>query len=374
MEVNNNGMHSMAFEVSKQEASFNPNTDEIYKEIDRNLHVFESDAGGTTTTYYSMEFDNPLYLIEKLVEEIEKGRKAFSTALDKRGCMKPLALAKYFSMMNRFLSLYSASKVYTPHIDLFFETFMIKHGVMPPDFSTNPDAYSSLFKMKEGEFFNQLIEEISDMASQRTFKRKLYARTEAINRGLASAVEYLNALYDRYARLLVLRVDFGFRTENPLLPHTVGLLEAQENLARFFNNKRSKKLYTNLVGYIWRLEYGKEKGYHFHLFFFFDGSKAHKDEYLASEIGADWIDVTGGKGIYYNCNAHKQKYKRLGIGMISHDDKEMRQTLLDVLAYMHKEDQTLREKHTDKTHGWGRGTMPRPRMGMLGKPRRKPSC
>jgi len=370
MNASHNAMQSMVFEGSKQESIVNSTNYEIYKAIDQNLHVFESDAAGTQTTYISLDYGNPLYLIEQFVEKIEKGEKAFSIDLDKCGCMKRLALATYFPIMNHFLAQYCPSKVYSPRVDLFFEMVLVKHGLMVGDFSQNPDAYSPLFKKKEGEFFNELILETFDMALRRAFKRRLYARTEAVNRGLESAKTYVNALYERYARLLVLRVDFGFRTENPLLPHTVGLQEAQEHLARFFNNKRGKKLYANHVGYIWRLEYGKEKGYHFHLFFFFDGSKAHKDEYLASKIGADWIDVTQGKGIYYNCNAHKQKYKRLGIGMIAHDDEEKRRNLLDVLAYMHKEDQTLREKYSDKTHGWGRGTMPRLRQGLLGRPRK----
>lgn len=364
-------MHSIASEINEQEGILNTTTYEIYKAINRNLNVFESDAAGTRTTYLGIEFDNLLYLIEKFVEEIEKGKKAFSSDFNKHGCMKHLELAKYFLMMNAFSALYCPSKIYSPHVDLFFVTFRIKYGDMIGDFSKNPDAYSGLFNKKEGEYFNQFIEEIYEMTLQRIFKRKLYARMEAFRRGHSSSNGYLDALFERYARLLVLRIDFGFRTENPQLPHTVGLLDAQEHLSRFLNNKRGKKLYTNLKGYIWRLEYGKEKGYHFHLFFLFDGSKAHKDEYLANEIGADWIKITSGKGIYHNCNAHKQRYKRLGIGMISHDEEEKRRNLLEVLAYMHKEDQTLREKYTDKTHGWGRGAMPQKRTAANGRPRTK---
>jgi hypothetical protein len=56
--------------------------------------------------------------------------------------------------------------------------------------------------------------------------------------------------------------------------------------------------------------------------------------------------------------------------MISHDDEEKRRNLLEVLAYMYKEDQTLREKHADKTHGWGRGTTPSARQNRRGRPRR----
>lgn len=34
-----------------------------------------------------------------------------------------------------------------------------------------------------------------------------------------------------------------------------------------------------MVGHIWKLEEGTTKGYHFHLMFFFDGSKVQHDAY-----------------------------------------------------------------------------------------------
>jgi hypothetical protein len=369
MEENQQDTHGMNSNIHELGDTLKPTTYQIYKAIDWDSNIFTTDVDGKMTTCIGIEYGNLLYKIEEFVEAIIKGEKAFSTELNKRGCMKHLALAKYFDMVDAFLALHSANKAYSLHVELFFATFVIKHGLTHGDLGRNPDAYSPQFKKKQGEVFNQLIGEISAMASQRAFKRKLYARAEAISRGRTSGKEYIDALYARYARLLVLRIDFGFRTETPLLPHPVSLQEAQEHLARFFNNKRGKKLYASLKGYIWRLEYGKEKGYHFHLFFFFDGSRVHKDEFLASEIGNDWIKVTEGKGIFHNCNAHKQKYKRLGIGMISHDDEEKRRNLLDVLAYLYKQNQILREKYADKTHGWGRGTKPSARQRAIGRPR-----
>lgn len=42
------------------------------------------------------------------------------------------------------------------------------------------------------------------------------------------------------------------------------------------------------VGYVWKLEYGPEKGYHMHLLVFFDGSMVRKDQALAYLIGKYW--------------------------------------------------------------------------------------
>ena len=348
----------------------NPNAYQIYREIDENSNIFDIESEGGNITHIGGDFGNLIYEIEKLMQQIREGKYAFLDNRDSKGKMKPSALAGYLPLMNALLKPHSLSKIYSPSVALFFDICIIKYGLMPGDFCGNPNAYSPVFKMNQGEFFNKLIGEFNVAMLQREFKRKVYARKEAIERGRKSGEEYIGALFEKCARLLVIRVDFGFHSAKPLLSHTTTLNEAQKYFSRFLNNKRGKKLYANVVGYIWRLEYGKEKGYHYHLIFFFDGSKAHKDEYLASKIGEDWIRVTDGKGIYHNCNAHKQKYKRLGIGMISHDDREKRQNLLNVLAYMHKQEQTLREKHLSKTHCWGRGTLPKARRNGAGRPRR----
>lgn len=364
--------------------SINPNSKEfgdplnatfydIYKTIDQNSNTITIEKDGSVKHFYGMELGSVIFRIEEFVRAIIKSNKAFLISSN-RCVTKRLSLAKYFDMVNSHLALYSSEKIYDPHVELFFQTFVIKYNLQNGDFGPNPNTYILKFKMSQGELFNQLVEEISIATNTREFKRKLYARKEAIRRGLKSARKYIEALFARNSRLLVLRVDFGFRNTDLIVPHTVGLQEAQTHLSRFLNNKRGKTLFANLKGYIWRLEHGREKGHHFHFFFFFDGSKVHKDEYLAHEIGKDWIKVTDGKGIYHNCNANKQKYKRLGIGMISHDDTEKRRILLEVVEYMYKEDQKLREKYAAKTHSWGRGAMADTRSSGLGRPRRvKPS-
>ena len=346
------------------------NAFQVYQSIDYNSNTFDVEHEGEKIPCLGIDFGNLLYEIERLMQAIRDGKRAFVDKKGRNPKLKAAALGGYLPMMNALLKLHSLSKIYSPSVALFFDVCITKYGLMPGDFCGNPNAYSPVFQMTQGEFFNKLIEEFYVAMSQRGFKRKMYARNEAIERGRRSGEEYIGALFEKWSRLLVIRIDFGFHSDKPLLPHTTRLHEAQEHLLRFLNNKRGKRLYASVVGYIWRLEYGKEKGYHYHLIFFFDGSKVRKDEYIASKIGEDWIEVTDGKGIYHNCNAHKQKYKRLGIGMISHEDREKRQNLLNVLAYMHKEEQTLREKHLSKTHCWGRGALPKARRSGAGRPRR----
>ena len=61
-------------------------------------------------------------------------------------------------------------------------------------------------------------------------------------------------------------------------------------------------------------------------------------------IGEHWKNsVTEGRGRFYNCNANKQRYKNVGIGMISYDQSDRIDVLKNkVGAYLTKVDYWVR--------------------------------
>jgi hypothetical protein len=89
-----------------------------------------------------------------------------------------------------------------------------------------------------------------------------------------------------------------------------------------------------------------------------------------------------GRGGYWNCNAEKSRYKRLGIGMIEHDDQQKREVLLrDVISYLAKTDQQLRSSKLssdqndqdaakDQLRLFVTGQIPQKRVGKAGRKRR----
>ncbi|MNF98191.1 hypothetical protein D3C84_810450 [compost metagenome] len=98
-------------------------------------------------------------------------------------------------------------------------------------------------------------------------------------------------------------------------------------------------MFDDMVGYIWKLEHGPEKGFHYHVMFFFDGAKVREDITKAIQIGRYWTNVvTRGRGLYYNCNAAKRIYKSCGIGMVDHTNVQMRQGLQNAVVYLTKTD------------------------------------
>lgn len=173
-------------------------------------------------------------------------------------------------------------------------------------------------------------------------------------RNAASATHYINHLFDRYSKLLVLRIDLGYKKATFNKKNIdKDYAQIQNDRDRFFNNMRHNALFKRKVGYISKLEYGLDKGFHYHLILFFDGSKAQRDQYLASKICQYWNEnITQGQGNAFNCHAKKDKYRFMGIGKISYTDTVLRNNLIQhVVRYLIKPDLFARLVMPNKTKG-----------------------
>jgi hypothetical protein len=344
---------------------------EMYQAADYDANVFTVEEGGELITVYGADYQSPLFSIEKFVDGASKGKKAFINERSASGKekLRHLDLASNYQSFNKFISAYSPNKIFSANVELFFE-ICVEQNLTYDSLPKEPSAFSHRYKQTGAEIFNDFIGAIAKKASTPEFKRKVYSREYNAVRNLRSASKYVSDLFSRYSRLLVVRVDFGFKIDVANQLRGVTVTEAQTFLDRFLNNRRGNSLFSDLKGYIWKLESGKEKGYHFHFFLFFGGDKVKKDEHYGKMIGEYWCKVTNGLGIYHNCNANKQKYRRCGIGMVDHSDIEMQGNLLYALKYLFKKEQYLREKFNSKTRVFGRGEKPSQRMSRAGRPRK----
>ncbi|HHX6518086.1 TPA: YagK/YfjJ domain-containing protein [Pseudomonas aeruginosa] len=211
---------------------------------------------------------------------------------------------------------------------------------------------------------NSCVEEIRSEVRSSRFQSKLNRYHRSGNKNFNGINKYIDALFGVYSRLLVLRVDLSYRKEFS----GVSLERAIEDRDRLFCNARSNKIFSDMVGYIWKLEHEMRKGFHFHAMFFYDGSKVREDITRAQRIGEYWKrEITGSRGIYHNCNASKVNYKSCGIGMIKHDDAMTIELLRKAAVYLTKSDLYMKIKTTRR--GMGRGKMP-PKSSGLGRPRK----
>jgi hypothetical protein len=213
---------------------------------------------------------------------------------------------------------------------------------------------------------NEFVQLIRKKTSRKDFRRRFADRKFGVQENFKKGQALIDALFRRYARLAVIRIDFNYRTEHP-----TSLEQTKKDLDRLLNNGRNTEIFHTVVGYIWHLEWAFLSGWHWHVMFFLDGSKTWKDTYVAHQMGKYWEGpITEGRGRHHNCNADKNKYKRIGIGMISHDDADKRDVLVNVvLRYLTKVDELARPRLRAGTKTFGTSQMPEPHPG-TGRKRR----
>lgn len=192
-------------------------------------------------------------------------------------------------------------------------------------------------------------------------------------RNRKSAEKYINDLFDIYSKLLVVRIDISYR-DSEKVKVSVDRIRADRN--RFFNNMRHNQLFKNRVGFISKLEYGLDKGWHYHLILFFNGAKVQNDWYLAKRICSYWREsITHGKGVAFNCHDKISDYKYKGIGKIAYKDVEMRANLINYVSkYLIKPDlfaRVIPPVTGGRHHVFERGQQP-VRISKSGRPRLGP--
>lgn len=182
-----------------------------------------------------------------------------------------------------------------------------------------------------------------------------------------SLLGYISSLIHMRSKLLVIRVDLGFRA------HSQGSHNAEyarEQFNRFMNNRRRNSIFANEIGYAWALEFGNNgqmkssgKGFHYHCIFFFDGHKSNHDIMIGHQIGEYWMNtIADGTGVYYNSNKDKEELRRkgcpVGIGMTHRNNPEEVAAMTYMATYLLKEESNIQQflpEHLRRFRTFGRG-------------------
>lgn len=192
-------------------------------------------------------------------------------------------------------------------------------------------------------------------------------------KNLEGILAYIDSLFEHYARLLVVRLDLGYQ-KGHVITNNEDILrkydQAKHDFQHFLKNLKRHKLFEHKVGHIWKLEYGPDKGFHYHLYLFFDGSKVKDDVLKAFQVGDYWVySIARGLGVSWNCNLHKDQYPQCGIGMINHNDFEKINYLKQAVSYLVKIDHYVRMMTPEDSINFGRGQILPPRTDGPGRPR-----
>lgn len=346
---------------------------DIFEGVDYDVNTYMTEHEGKELFVIGEGFNHghALFGMDDFVRKVESSKGfGFKVSKNTKGKtqLEELALGKYFSSLNYWTGelLQYPPDIFTmsPHVGVFADACRELH-LMEETF-TRP-AVIHRPGVTGADLYNTLITCIREKTKTAVFKKRCKASENNYRRNLKSYTGYFNALLNRWSRLLVLRVDLYFPTEPAGFISVEKAHVAREN---FLNNMRSNSLFTDLKGLIWKLEFGRDRGHHFHFIFMF-GAQRKQDEWIGEEIGKYWMARIAPGGSYNNCNKYPNKYKRRGVGEINHDDAQKREMfLVEVLGYLIKQDQCLMVKPS-KGRSIGRMEMPKARTSAAGRPRKK---
>lgn len=227
------------------------------------------------------------------------------------------------------------------------------------------------------DMLNKLVGEIRSRMKCKSFNKawKNYKRGAAETRRVLT--EMVNGAFKKYAKILVVRLDLSYKkiSYRPLDQQNINHSDVGRNLRSLLTDLKGKLFKDRLITYAWKLEYGPLRGYHYHVFFFFDGSRCRQDIDIANQIGEHWtLAITKGSGSYFNCNAIKDKYPLPGIGMIDHRDWWRIDNLKNkALEYLVKVDYYIRPIAGKRIRTLGTGASLKSYAPKKGRPRGIPS-
>ncbi|WP_323883463.1 YagK/YfjJ domain-containing protein [Aeromonas caviae] len=201
-------------------------------------------------------------------------------------------------------------------------------------------------------------------ASKSQLQRKRLKNLRRVEkRNQRSIATYINSLFAQHAKLLFVRLDIGYRE---IHYHQLTANNTTHDLRHYLSVIQRQFKY--LVGYIWKIEYGADRRFHFHLTFIFNGAEHQQDVSLGKALGEQWETITDGQGNYYNCNSRRVQYQEWGtdgIGMVHYADNDKQALLLSALGYLTKSDEQILTTLPAGRRTFGRMEVPvaRPRTG-----------
>ena len=320
----------------------------------------------------------PLWDIHRFVEQVLATEKpGFLICAQQNGkrTIRELVLAWHFKLIRSYIERIPPNGKPSPLIALFQECCAemgLHSGFTRP-------GYCDEKGIIEAERYNSLLALIRSKAS--TIKRYEEAKQYVSNydqRMFKRLKKYIDQLFLLHPKLLVVRLDLEYQKDHA---EFVTLKQAQQDISRFISHRRWNKLFEHCVGFIIAREHGKNGcGFHFHCILFFNGHKRREDINLAKAIGEEYWEgritrlacdgeTSDTRGRYFNCNAKRDDYRYLGIGLISHADEIKRSNLLYALIYVTKDDQGLEGLAPRKTKTITRGLLSRRSKAKNGRKR-----
>ena len=224
--------------------------------------------------------------------------------------------------------------------------------------STTKHTTIELEQMRQ--FLSHFLQDLRERLLSPSCKLVINQQQSKANRSYRSMCQYVEALFAKQARQVVIRVDVGYGKDT-----NITLEQFECDLEKLFEHTRTKPIFAYLNGFICKIEYGVSKKHHAHLLLFFDSSK--RNGYgawnIAQGICEHWCkNVASAQGTSRNVHNDAKKYEKLGIlgiGTIHVSDTKMMNNLKNhVVSYLCNRKQFIKPKNRPNMKLLRRGNMP----------------
>ena len=265
-----------------------------------------------------------------------------------------------------------------PHVKLLIdavEFYQIRKSNLEEAFSMFDSDNYELDVNVHMDNLNEFIDYIRQGGKAKEVRKIVRNFKRNANNCLDSVNFLIDQLFERHGTILVIRVDLAYKKELNNLNHIEQMYsQVKADREHLFKNIRSNhNLFGDgYLGYIWKLEYGFFKGFHYHFMFFYNGALVREDITKAWLIGRYWETViTNGRGTHYNCNLNKDVYKYCGIGKIKWNDFEGIANIKRAAQYLTKADYYVKMLAEEGDRTFGRSE-PDEFSNIPGRPRHYP--
>lgn len=283
--------------------------------------------------------NNPLKVMGIQYEYADKELQQLFKQLFRQGCE---SLEQYDCEHNRVV-LQAFNEVLKPVYHADFEFIYLND----PMTITNLDGTTRIGVF--AELLDQFVERTYWLTQEKEFKYQQKKRKDRARNQFESAKQCVDLALEQRSRVLIIRLDLRFdKTQNPTLD------QVKKDLRTFLRSVgRTKNL--NILGYIWKLEFGERRGFHYHFIFILDSRDHSQEIKLAQQIGQIWEKVIGVEGTFHNCHfkAVNNQYDKLAIGRLHRHEQQKYQYLLGLLRYFAKKDQFILHKNIGKERTLG---------------------
>ena len=325
-----------------------PSLIDLYNQLNKS-HGIKEEINGNNTKIITTDFDSSLYLIEQFMRYIDLS-DTLPFNLSPSISIHDQKLFIQLQQVSQWSNDYKAFFRYSPYVSFFFETII----TFPVVFSKRLDPQEIVLGTSMGAWGNDFIKQLRNGLRSQEFRNRVRHREENARRTFSSSIRYVQHLFTRHSRLLVVRMDFA------LQKNTDSEDEPLDRILEYFSKLRIEKkkktgVFRHLLGYIAHLEYALVKGHHLHAIFFFNGHRVRNGYNLSRLIANLWRRITDNRGIYFNPHEKISQYQCPAIGMIHRSDEKKRCCLAYVIWYITKLDQQLMYKYNDKQRVFFRG-------------------